>query len=73
MNVVIQRDNKTRNLRKEKVQLIIYRTETVQTLVLKNKKPLKINRLTRINVHSIDLFSNQTIDIFKKLAAQNLY
>lgn len=37
----------------------------------KNRKTLKIKLLRFLIVHSIDLFSNQTIDIFKKLAAKN--
>ena len=39
--------------------------------VYKIKKPLKIKRLTTVIVHSIDLFSNQNINLFKKLATQD--
>ena len=49
----------------------IYRTETVQVYLYKIKKPLKIKRLTTVIVHSIDLFSNQNINLFKKLASQD--
>jgi len=36
--------------------------------VYKIKKPLKIKRLTTVIVHSIDLFSNQTIKLFENLS-----
>ena len=42
-----------------------------QDEVYKIKKPLKIKRLTTVIVHSIDLFSNQNINLFKKLATQD--
>ena len=35
--------------------------------VYKNKKPLKIKRLTTVIVHHIDLFSNQLLDFFQNL------
>jgi len=40
--------------------------------VLRKEKGDKLSNVSRL-VHSIDLFSNQTIEIFRKLATQNLY
>ena len=50
---------------------LIQRNFTVEVYLYKIKKPLKIKRLTKVIVHSIDLFSNQNINLFKKLATQD--
>ena len=50
---------------------LIQRNFTVEVYLYKSKKPLKIKRLTTVIVHSIDLFSNQNINLFKKLATQD--
>ena len=49
----------------------VNRTTIVQIKILKKLNLLKINMMRFFLVHSIDLFSNQNINLFKKLATQD--